>query len=82
MTPYEEKEGKKKVEYDFDIDGDIDIGMDTYDGTPSHFKDKELARAYIPFQRAGTMYHPEDALKKGTVYPELYRPYKHSGRGH
>ena len=35
----------------------------------------DLARAYVPFQIMGTVYSPREALKKGTLFPELYKPY-------
>jgi len=35
----------------------------------------ELARAYIPWQRYTTRWEPEEGLKKGTIFPELYKPY-------
>ncbi|MFZ5632852.1 MAG: spore coat associated protein CotJA [Bacillota bacterium] len=35
----------------------------------------ELATAYIPYQRYGPTYSPAEALEKGTLFPELYRPY-------
>ncbi|HHV95460.1 MAG TPA: spore coat associated protein CotJA [Clostridiaceae bacterium] len=34
-----------------------------------------LARAYVPFQRLCSLYSPEEALNKGTAFPELYSPY-------
>ncbi|EOC99670.1 spore coat associated protein CotJA [Caldisalinibacter kiritimatiensis] len=36
-----------------------------------------LARAYIPFQVMGMVYDCEKALKRGTLFPELYIPYKY-----
>ncbi|MCL6612321.1 MAG: spore coat associated protein CotJA [Peptococcaceae bacterium] len=36
----------------------------------------ELARAYVPIQRFGTTYSPAEALEKGTLFPELWRPYQ------
>ncbi|QIB27069.1 spore coat associated protein CotJA [Caloranaerobacter azorensis] len=36
----------------------------------------ELAKAYIPYQIMGKIYCHEEALKKGTIFPELYMPYK------
>jgi hypothetical protein len=39
----------------------------------------ELAQAYIPYQEYTKSYCPEEALAKGTMFPELYRPY--DGRG-
>jgi hypothetical protein len=35
-----------------------------------------LARAYVPFQRLDQVYDPREALRKGTLFPELYMPYK------
>ncbi|HSH35731.1 spore coat associated protein CotJA [Schnuerera sp.] len=39
-------------------------------------KEKQLARVYIPFQIMNQVYSPSEALKKGTLFPELYMPYK------
>ena len=33
----------------------------------------QLARAYIPYQLYGKILSPKEALKKGTVFPELVR---------
>lgn len=41
------------------------------------FPDLELARAYIPVQRYGPTYTPAQALERGTLFPDLYRPYKY-----
>lgn len=35
----------------------------------------ELAQAYIPFQRYVTSFPPKEALRMGTMFPELVRPY-------
>lgn len=35
----------------------------------------ELARAYIVPQEYGETFNPREALCKGTLFPELYRPY-------
>ncbi|WDV46749.1 spore coat associated protein CotJA [Clostridiaceae bacterium M8S5] len=40
----------------------------------------KLAHAYVPFQMLGNIYSPEHALKNGTLFPELYMPYKHKHR--
>jgi len=42
----------------------------------SSSRDKNLARAYVPFQYMNQVYSPEEALRKGTIFPELYKPYK------
>ncbi|MCR2043349.1 spore coat associated protein CotJA [Anaerosalibacter massiliensis] len=31
-----------------------------------------LARAYVPFQIMDQVYNPREALKKGTLFPDLY----------
>ena len=38
-------------------------------------KENTLARAYVPFQTMNQVYSPNEALKRGTLFPELYRPY-------
>jgi len=35
-----------------------------------------LARAYVPFQIMNQVFSPNEALKNGTLFPELYRPYE------
>ncbi|MEW6275242.1 MAG: spore coat associated protein CotJA [Bacillota bacterium] len=35
----------------------------------------KLAQAYVPWQRYGVTFSPQEALEKGTLFPELYRPY-------
>lgn len=35
-----------------------------------------LARAYIPWQRYTRKYPLAEALRKGTLYPELWFPYQ------
>lgn len=39
-------------------------------------RESDLARAYIPFQYMNQVYSPSEALQKGTLFPELYRPYR------
>lgn len=35
----------------------------------------ELARAYVPFQKYCDILSPTNSLIRGTVFPELYKPY-------
>ncbi len=35
----------------------------------------QLAKAYVPFQQLCTVYHPRVGLQRGTIFPELDRPY-------
>lgn len=37
--------------------------------------EKELARVYIKKQVINEVFSPKEALKKGTLFPELYKPY-------
>lgn len=39
------------------------------------------AMAYVPFQNAGKLYSPEQALCVGTLFPELNFPFKAGRRG-
>lgn len=36
----------------------------------------ELATAHVPWQRFTRVYSPWEALEKGTLFPELFKPYK------
>ncbi|MGI6603837.1 MAG: spore coat associated protein CotJA [bacterium] len=36
----------------------------------------QLARAYVPFQIYTTRFDPVEGLRRGTIFPELYMPYK------
>lgn len=46
-----------------------------HEGAKSGYE-QELARAYIPSQHYECLYPPLEGLKKGTVFPALYRPYE------
>ncbi|MGI6154170.1 MAG: spore coat associated protein CotJA [Christensenellaceae bacterium] len=41
---------------------------------------KELAQAYIPYQYYTERFAPMTALDKGTIFPELYKPYEKGGK--
>lgn len=43
--------------------------------------DTPLAMAYVPFQTFETIYDPEQALDRGTIFPELDFPLKHDEEG-
>lgn len=38
-------------------------------------KKMQLARAYVPVQYMNRIYDNKEALKYGTLFPELYQPY-------
>lgn len=41
-----------------------------------------LAHAYVPFQSFTNSYSPEEALRRGTLFPELYMPYRPERKGY
>jgi hypothetical protein len=41
----------------------------------------ELARAYVPFQMFNQVLSPQEGLRRGTIFPELVRPYYPENRG-
>ncbi|NPV25848.1 MAG: spore coat associated protein CotJA [Firmicutes bacterium] len=43
-------------------------------------KDHELARAYVPFQVYTNRFEPIEGLRRGTIFPELVRPYVKKGK--
>lgn len=38
-------------------------------------RNKELAKAYVPFQIMNQVFNQREALRKGTLFPELDMPY-------
>lgn len=36
----------------------------------------KLARAYVPFQVFTTRFDPMEGLRRGTIFPELFMPYR------
>lgn len=36
----------------------------------------KLGKAYVPYQMMVCVMEPEEGLKKGTIFPELYSPYR------
>lgn len=39
-------------------------------------KRMRLAEVYIPMQEYRETFDPQEALRRGTIFPELYRPYR------
>ena len=38
-------------------------------------KDTAVTMAYVPYQNAGKLYSPEQAICMGTLFPELDKPF-------
>ncbi len=45
------------------------------------YENTGLAEAYVPFQCYTESYRPMEALKRGTLFPELDKPYHKGKRG-
>lgn len=43
---------------------------------PNENQEKELAQAYVRVQPLEAVFSPEDALRHGTLFPNLYQPYR------
>lgn len=43
------------------------------------FRFGELAMAFVPIQVYSRRFDPAEGLRRGTIFPELYRPYRIQG---
>lgn len=60
-------------EFDMIIDDNCECG---YDKPESMFPENAvLAQSYVPIQKMDKTFIPSVGLKKGTIFPELVRPY-------
>ncbi|MCL2323165.1 MAG: spore coat associated protein CotJA [Oscillospiraceae bacterium] len=55
---------------------DYDTDNDMKKEVKSEIRNVELAQAYVPFQKMNRLFSPEEGLRKGTIFPELYKPYR------
>lgn len=62
-------------EYEYDIDDRDYAKMDKCIPQEMEIRNVRLAAAYVPFQKFCKIFSPIEALKKGTIFPELYSPY-------
>ncbi|MBO8170153.1 MAG: spore coat associated protein CotJA [Thermoanaerobacteraceae bacterium] len=51
-----------------------------YEGRAYPYPWLDLAEAYVIWQELGELYPLEEALMKGTIFPELWRPYPYPQR--
>ena len=42
----------------------------------NEYKNLKLAQAYVPYQVYRELFSADEALYKGTIFKELFRPYK------
>ena len=73
--PLPDVEAEKKM-----LREETDDNMEAY-CKDSLFEAWPLAMAYVPWQSFRETYEPEDALRAGTVFPELDLPFLGGGRG-
>lgn len=68
----------KTYQYDHDYKAEMLVAP-KYE-IPAMGPEFKLAVAYIPYQVLYKVYEPMKGLMKGTIFPELYRPYVKSDR--
>lgn len=61
----------------YDVKKAYDKDYDMYDSTDC-LPMPMYATAYVKFQKLNTLYNPAEGLDKGTIFPELYFPYKYN----
>lgn len=55
---------------------DFMVGASCSRKDPEEFpKDIPPVMAYVPFQQYNTVYQPELSLERGTIFPELDKPF-------
>ena len=46
------------------------------ESNPNGLKNFAVAMGYVPWQYLTTLYEPDKALKVGTIFPELNKPFE------
>jgi hypothetical protein len=62
--------------YQYELTGNVEVLVRPDLMIPVMPVEFELATAYVPYQIMNRIYEPMKALMKGTIFPELYRPYE------
>jgi hypothetical protein len=62
--------------YQYELTGNVEVLVRPDLMIPVMPVEFELATAYVPYQVMNRIYEPMKALMKGTIFPELYRPYE------
>ena len=66
-------EGTKKTPYAMGAKQNISLGAHKFCNTP--LKDLPIAMAYVPFQKIENVFSEEEALKSGTLFANLEKPF-------
>jgi len=70
------------LQSDKDMLGESNLSIDVVRvSRGDNIDDFPIAMAYVPWQKWNGAYPAEEALEKGTVFPELYLPFKGKGAG-
>lgn len=70
------------LQSDKDMLGDSNLSIDVVRvSSGGNIDDLPIAMAYVPWQKWNAAYSAEEALEKGTVFPELYLPFRGKGVG-
>ena len=46
------------------------------------FEDTPIGMAYVPYQQWDTTFSAEEGFPKGTIFPQLYKPFCPGGERH
>ena len=66
-------EGTKKTPYAMGTKLNMGMGEHKYCNTP--LKDLPIAMAYVPFQKIENVFSQDEALKSGTLFANLEKPF-------
>ncbi len=66
-------EGNKKTPYAFKAKQNIGLGEHKFCNTL--LKDLPIAMAYVPFQKIENVFSQDEALKSGTLFANLEKPF-------
>lgn len=68
------------LQSDKDMLGDSNLNIDIIRVPQNrNIDDFPIAMAYVPWQKWNETFTAEDALEHGTIFPELYLPFKGKG---
>ncbi|TEB08386.1 Spore coat associated protein JA (CotJA) [Pelotomaculum schinkii] len=70
-SPAPAVKGKDKAEAPFEVKSQTAEDLQAEGLYPT----ARLAQAYVIWQKYGRTFTPAEALEKGTLFPDLYRPY-------
>ncbi|MGN0293415.1 MAG: spore coat associated protein CotJA [Lachnospiraceae bacterium] len=68
------------LDYRMKIPSDTKTPPDTR-AASEYEHERSLAMAYVPYQQSGEIFGLSEAISKGTIFPELYKPFQKGACG-